>query len=399
MKQLYPTPDVSQEMQRPPKTNQYKDIYRSAWVEIDLDAIAHNVCQVKRVHPGKEIFAVVKANGYGHGDFEVAEVALENGANVLAVSSFEEAMNLRAHGLNCPVFVMGVTEVSHVSLAAKHRITLTAHDELWIRALADLELETVVNVHLKVDTGMHRLGLMSRQGVITCVDLIEKHPMIELEGIYTHMATADEINQDYFQQQIATFKAILDVIDVSKIKYVHLANTATLLRHHFDFEHAIRFGIGMYGVNPTEDMVEEGIKLKPAFSFYSCLVQVKKLKAGSKVGYGATYECLIDEWIGIIPVGYADGWIRKHQGRKVVINNHECEIIGRVCMDQMMVRLPEKFDIGTKVTLIGRGMPVHRVAAEIETIPYEIFCIIGDRIPRIYYKDKKPSCYRKMRFD
>lgn len=399
MKQLYPIPNVSKEMQPSSKTDYHNGIYRPTWVEIDLDAIAHNVSQVKRAHPEKSIFAVVKANGYGHGNLEVAESALESGADVLAVSSFEEAMNLRAYGLNCPVFVMGVTDISHVKFAAEHCITLTAHDETWIRALVDLKLEKVVNVHLKVDTGMHRLGLLSAQEVLTCIKLIECHPMIELEGIYTHMATADDSNQNYFQQQVATFKAILEVVDLSKVKYVHLANSATLLRHNFDFEHAVRFGIGMYGVDPTEGMLKDGITLKPALRFYSSLVQVKKLKAGSKVGYGATYECLTDEWIGVIPVGYADGWIRKHQGRKVVINGHECEIVGRVCMDQMMVRLPKKFNIGTKVILIGEGMPVERVATEMETIPYEIFCIIGDRVPRIYYKGGKSYRYRKMRFD
>ena len=338
-----PISDVSQEMLKPSKIHQHNGIYRPTWVEIDLDAIAHNVNQIRCAHPKKSIFAVVKANGYGHGDLEVAEAALENGAEVLAVSSFDEAVNLRSYGLSCPVFVMGATDVSHVSLASEQDIMLTAHDEYWIRDLADITLKKAVKLHLKIDTGMHRLGLLSATDVLTCIDLIDRHPMLELEGIYTHMATADDSNQDYFHGQIASFKAILNEVDLSKVKYIHLANSATLLRHDFDFEHAIRLGISMYGVDPTYGMIKEGITLKPAFKFYSSLVQVKKIKAGSKVGYGATYECITDEWIGVIPVGYADGWIRKHQGRKVVINGHECEIIGRVCMDQMMVRLPEKF--------------------------------------------------------
>jgi len=397
MKQIYSTQNTAKKKCHLLKTNPYNDIYNPTWVEINLDAIAHNVDQVKHAHPKKTIFAVVKANGYGHGDLEVAEVALENGASVLAVSSLEEALNLRFKGLNCPIFVMGATEIRHVPLAAKHRITLTAYDENWIKELITLELQTSLNVHMKIDTGMHRLGLMSIQEIITCIHLIKRHPMIELEGIYTHMATADD-NQEYFKQQVATFKTILTSFDTSQIKYIHLANTATLLQHHFNFEHAIRVGIGMYGIDPTHEASEKEFKLKPALSFYSRLTQVKELKKGTKVGYGITYECKTDEWIGVIPVGYADGWIRKHQGRKVLINNHECEIIGRICMDQMMVRLPAKFDIGTKVTLIGKNMPVQRVAAEMETIPYETLCAISDRVPRIYYKNGNLLHCRKMRF-
>ena len=392
-------PKVTSQMQRQTKREHQLDIFRPTWVEVDLDAIAHNVSQAAKAHAGKELFAVVKANGYGHGDLEVGLTALENGATALAVSSFEEAMHLKNHDFSCPVLVMGVTEISYVTLAADKGITLTAHDPEWISALSDVPLVSTLNLHLKIDTGMHRIGVLTHEEAILCIELIDKLPHVELEGIFTHMATADEANQDYFQHQVEAFKRILATLDISKVKYIHLANSATLLQHAFDFEHAVRFGISMYGVDPTGGLGKHGITLKPTFSLYSSLAQVKLLPAGSKVGYGATYECQTDEWIGAIPIGYADGWIRQNQGRSVVIDGHECEIVGRVCMDQMMVRLPKRFEMGTRVTLIGAGMPVERVAAEMETIPYETFCIISDRVPRVYYKDGKPYRCQKMRFD
>ena len=158
-------------------------------------------------------------------------------------------------------------------------------------------------------------------------------------------------------------------------------------------------GLGLYGINPDEDFIPISFDLKPALKLFSNVVQVKKIKKGDKVGYGATYEASEDEWIGVVPIGYADGWIRLHQGRNVIVNGVECEIVGRVCMDQMMIRLPNPIPMGTVVTLIGEGMPVERVAREIGTISYEILCLISDRVPRVYKKDGKIIAVKKMRFE
>ena len=185
---------------------------------------------------------------------------------------------------------------------------------------------------------------------------------------------------------------------MSGVKYVHLENTATLLQKEFDFDHAIRLGIGLYGVNPDANFIPIDFDLKPALKLLSNLVQVKQIKKGDKVGYGSTYEAKNDEWIGVVPIGYADGWIRLHQGRCVIVEGHECEIVGRVCMDQMMIRLPKQFPMGTTVTLIGDGMPVERVAKEIGTISYEILCLISDRVPRVYTQNGKTIAVKKMRF-
>ena len=374
-----------------------QEYYRDTWAEIDLDAIAYNVKQIKKLHPTKEIFAVVKANGYGHGDAEVSKVAIEAGVSCLAVSGLDEALRLRQSGIEVPILVLGMTRLKDVPLAAENNISLTAHDEIWINHLVSLPLEKKIKVHLKIDSGMHRLGLMDANQIQTNFNLLKTAQMVEVEGIFTHMATAD-CDKQYLDYQIQNFKHLISNLDLSGVKYVHLENTATLLQKEFDFDHAIRLGIGLYGVNPDAEFIPIDFALKPALKLLSNLVQVKQIKKGDKVGYGSTYEAKNDEWIGIVPIGYADGWIRSHQGRCVIVEGYECEIVGRVCMDQMMIRLPKQFPMGTTVTLIGEDMPVERVAKEIGTISYEILCLISDRVPRVYKQNGKTIAIKKMRF-
>lgn len=374
-----------------------QEYYRDTWAEIDLDAIAYNVKQIKKLHPTKEIFAVVKANGYGHGDAEVSKVAIEAGVSCLAVSGLDEALRLRQSGIEVPILVLGMTRLKDVSLAAENNISLTAHDEVWINHLVSLPLEKKIKVHLKIDSGMHRLGLMDANQIQTNFNLLKTAPMVEVEGIFTHMATAD-CDKEYLDYQIQNFKHLISNLDLSGVKYVHLENTATLLQKEFDFDHAIRLGIGLYGVNPDADFISIDFDLKPALKLLSNLVQIKQIKKGDKVGYGSTYEAKNDEWIGVVPIGYADGWIRSHQGRCVIVEGYECEIVGRVCMDQMMIRLPKQFPMGTTVTLIGEDMPVERVAKEIGTISYEILCLISDRVPRVYKQNGEITSIKKMRF-
>lgn len=375
-----------------------QEYYRDTWAEIDLDAITHNVKQIKDLHPTKEIFAVVKANGYGHGDAEVSKVAIEAGVSCLAVSGLDEALRLRNSGIEVPILVLGMTRLKDVPLAAENNISLTAHDEMWIEHLVSLPLTTPIKVHLKIDSGMHRLGLMTEEQVQKNFNRLKTALMVEVEGVFTHMATADS-DKEYLGHQIETFKRLIANLDLSDVKYVHLENTATLLQKEFDFDHGIRLGLGLYGINPDKEFIPIEFELKPALKLLSNLVQVKKIKKGDKVGYGATYEAQEDEWIGVVPIGYADGWTRSHQGRHVIVNGYECEIIGRVCMDQMMIRLPKQFPMGTEVTLIGDGMPVERVAKEVGTISYEILCLISDRVPRVYKQGGKIIAVKKMRFE
>jgi len=372
--------------------------HRETWIEVDLDAIAHNVRQAIRLNPGKMLIAVVKANGYGHGDVEVAHAALEAGAKMLAVSSFDEALYLRKSGFECPILVMGVIRLGDIVLAAEKEIAITAHDAGWIEELVQLDLEKELRVHLKVDSGMHRLGMVSPEEIVLAFNRLKEYPMVRIEGIYTHMATADE-DLDYLHTQVEKFQHQIGGIDLTAVDYVHLANSATLLQFNHAFTQAVRLGISMYGVNQVESFAELDVQLKPTLALYSRLSQCKKINKGDKVGYGVTYEAEDDEWIGIIPVGYADGWIRVNQGRHVVVDGYRCEIVGRVCMDQLMIRLPKEMPLDTRVTLIGDGISVGDVAKELKTIEHEVFCLLTDRTPRIYKRNQEEVGIRKMRFD
>jgi len=256
--------------------------HRETWIEIDLDAVAYNVQQAIRLNPNKTLMAVVKANAYGHGDLEVAKAALEAGAKMLAVSSFDEAMHLRHHGFTSPLLVMGITDLKDVELASEADISITAHDLAWIQALTKQPLKKELRVHLKLDSGMHRLGVIHSEEIFECYNLLTSHPVIKLAGIYTHMATADD-NLAYLQAQVKKFQDELKGLDLSGIDYVHLANSATLLQFNHDFTNAIRLGISMYGVNPNEAFIPLDFKLKPTLSLYSRLSQCKKIKKGDKV--------------------------------------------------------------------------------------------------------------------
>ena len=370
---------------------------RETWVEVDLDAVAHNVACVKAKHPNKTLMAVVKANAYGHGDVEVGKVALASGADQLAVSSFDEAMNLRRKGIEASILVMGVTKISDLLVASEQEISITVHDVNYMKEALQLPLKKALKVHLKIDSGMNRIGVSTLKDITEAFGRLVEHPLVELEGIFTHMATADD-NLVYLKDQIVQFRQMTAYLDLSKVKYVHVENSATLLQFDFDFTNAIRLGISIYGVNPGGAFIPLDFELKPTLALYSTLVQVKQVRKGEKIGYSATYEAKEDEWIGTLPIGYADGWIRQHQGRSVIVNGMACEIVGRVCMDQMMIRLPEEVPAGTRVTLIGEGMPVERVAEEMATISYETFCLISDRVPRVYKQKGQVTDVNSMRF-
>ncbi|MCX8047784.1 MAG: alanine racemase [Anoxybacillus gonensis] len=370
--------------------------YRDTWAEIDLDAIFYNVQSMKQ-HVGSrvDVIAVVKANAYGHGDIQVAKTALEAGATRLAVAFLDEALALRKKGisLDVPILVLGATSPSYAPLAASQNIALTVFQVDWFeQAFMYAPYEQPLNVHMKLDTGMGRLGAKTKEEVQQMVRVIEQHPCFVLEGVYTHFATADEQNVDYFSFQYDTFLRMLEWLPM-KPPLIHCANSAAGLRYPDRIFNAVRLGISMYGLAPSQQMKPFlPYPLKEAFSLHSRLTHVKKVKAGERISYGATYEAETDEWIGTVPIGYADGWLRRMQHFSVLVDGKRAPIVGRVCMDQMMIRLPYELPVGTKVTLIGEQqgdrISIDDVAAHINTINYEVPCTISYRVPRIFLKNK-----------
>ncbi|MEH7127502.1 alanine racemase [Neobacillus drentensis] len=369
--------------------------YRDTWAEVDLDCISANVASIKKhLSQNVKMIAVVKANAYGHGDVQVAETALEAGASYLAVAFMDEAIALRNKGVTAPILVLGASRPEDVQVASKFDITLTVFQMEWLRdAVKNLHSNDKISLHIKVDTGMGRIGVRDVTELTAIEQMISENDQLILEGIYTHFATADELDETYFRQQLALFEGMIQGLK-KQPKYIHSSNSAAALRYPNANFNAVRIGIAMYGLTPSLEMENEiPFPLHEAFSLRSRLVHVKKLQKGEKVSYGTTYETGEEEWIGTIPIGYADGWIRKLQGQEVLVKGTRSQIVGRICMDQCMIRLPENVPVGTTVTLIGgqddQFISVNEVAKKLETINYEVPCIIANRVPRLYKKGGK----------
>jgi alanine racemase len=369
--------------------------YRDTWAEVNLDAISANIHSMKHILPEDVHFiAVVKANAYGHGAYQVAKTALRAGATYLAVAFLDEALALREKGIKAPILVLGASRARDVKVAVQHQITLTAFQYEWFLEAKDfLDEDQQIQVHVKIDTGMGRIGIRESEEVKAIEGFVKTDKRFILEGVFTHFATADELDEAYLKHQHERFVNLLDVFEV-KPKLIHCSNSAAALRYPFALANGVRVGIAMYGLTPSKEMEPLlPFPLQEAFSLHSRLVQVKKLHKGEKVSYGATYEADGEEWIGTLPIGYADGWIRRLQGQEVLVDGKRVKIVGRICMDQCMIKLPYEVPIGTKVTLIGKQANEHissnEIAEKLETINYEIPCIISNRVPRLYLRSGK----------
>lgn len=369
------------------------NFYRDTWVEVNLDAITHNVRSMKH-HIGEfvDIIAVVKANGYGHGAVQVANTALDAGASMLAVAFLDEAIALRNSGIHAPILVLGAVRAVDVELAIENNITLTVFSLDWLKEAKQYIQTGVIHLHVKLDTGMSRLGVREVGDLLTLFEFVEETSYFVITGIYTHFATADEIDPQYFNTQYRRFQELLESVSHQDL-LVHCGNSATGLRFPKNLYNAVRLGISMYGLTPSIEMKNElPFLLEEAFALQTKLVHVKKIPKGTKVSYGATYEAKEDEWIGTIPIGYADGWIRSLKSSDVIVDEKRAPLIGRICMDQCMVKLPYELPVGTNVTLIGQQsnerITVDEVAKRLDTINYEVTCMINSRVPRMFLRNK-----------
>ena len=267
-----------------------------------------------------------------------------------------------------------------IDLAIKYDISLTMVSVAYLKLLDHLiDKGQILKVHIKLDTGMHRIGLMSKDELSTLLELIDPNKF-DVEGIFTHFATADG-DDEAFEKQRNLF---YEMIGNCKFKYIHCCNSAAMTYHHDEKSNMGRLGITMYGCSPNG---EEETKFKQVMSLYTKVAMIKKIPAGDKVGYGLTYTAKEDEYIATLPIGYADGLIRKNQGRKVYINGKYYEIVGRVCMDQMMVRVDKNVKIGDQVEIFGEHISLESMAKDLDTISYEVLCLISKRVPRVYVQN------------
>ncbi|WP_294920486.1 alanine racemase [uncultured Lactobacillus sp.] len=370
-------------------------IHRPAAVCVDLAAIRQNIKEeIKHLAPGQKLFAVVKANAYGHGAVRVAQEAVKAGASGFCVAILDEALELRQAGIVQPILVLGVTPVKYASLAAVNGVSLAVPNLEWLKEVESnlIQDQLQLKIHLAVDSGMGRIGFSEDDEFIAANELLLNNSNFDVEGLFTHFASADSSDDSYFQMQVTRFNHFKKLLKI-KPKWIHVDNTAASVFDKKVHSDLVRFGIGIYGLNPSSNPasadLQTAIKLKPAMSFVSELVQVHTIHQGQGVGYGSTYIADEDQIIGTVPVGYADGFIRKFQGFKIKVGSEYCPIVGRICMDQLMVQLPYEMAVGTKVVLISNDPvapnSIKKAADYVDSIHYEVACLLDDRLPRKYY--------------
>ncbi|HOJ11902.1 MAG TPA: alanine racemase [Clostridiales bacterium] len=368
-----------------------------AWAEINLDNIAHNVREIRRiVNSRADILGVVKADAYGHGAIEVVNTLLDNGVSHLAVSMLDEAIQLRLHGIDVPILILSYTDPVRAEEIIKYNVTQTVFSHDLARALSDtaVKMGRKVKIHIKIDTGMTRVGFMPGYNAIKNVVEISKLPGIIIEGLFTHFASADEEDKSYTYTQFERFMSIcteLQRIGVY-IPVKHVANSAAIIdfpEMHMDM---VRAGIILYGHYPSDCVDKKKISLKPAMSLKANVILVKDVEPSTPISYGLTYTTRHLSKIATIPIGYADGYSRLLSGKaEVLVNGDPAPIVGTICMDQCMIdvtNMKKEVKVGDEVVLFGKQggneIKVEEIASLIGTINYEIISVMGKRIPRVY---------------
>ncbi len=375
-----------------------------AWAEINLDNIAHNVREIRRVtNKNAEIMGVVKADAYGHGVFEVTRTLLSNGVSRLAVSMLDEAIQLRREGIEVPILILGYTDPARANEILENDVTQSVYSHELAQALSKEAVRQgkKVKLHIKIDTGMSRIGFMPGYSAVKNVMEIEKLPNVIIEGLFTHFASADERDRDYTLMQFEKFMSIcceLQRIGIH-IPVKHCANSAGIIEYpemHLDM---VRPGIILYGMYPSNEVCKEKIDLKPAMTLKANVIMVKEVEKNTPISYGRIFTTERKSKIATIPIGYADGYSRmlSNKGR-VLINGQFAPVVGRICMDQCMIDVTDiegDVEVGDEIVLIGeqgqRNISVEDVAETIGIINYELVCIVGKRIPRAYVQNGKIS--------
>jgi alanine racemase len=370
------------------------------WAEINLDNIAHNVKEIQRlVGKRTEIMAVVKADAYGHGVLETVSTLIENGTSRLAVSMLDEAIQLRKIGIDVPILVLSHTNPKRADELIKYQITQTIYSHDMAKILSDEALSQGVRakVHIKIDTGMTRVGFPPGYSAVKAVMEIQKLPGIIIEGIFSHFATADEKDSSYTMHQIELFESIISELNRIGILIPirHISNSAAILQYpEFSME-LVRPGIILYGIYPSEEVRKVDADFKPAMTLKTNIAMIKWVEAGTAISYGRKFTTGRKSLIATIPVGYADGYSKLLTGKgRVLVNGQFAPVVGSICMDQCMIDVTEidgDVKTGDEVVLLGkqgnREITAQELAGYIGTIPYEIICIIGKRVPRVYFKN------------
>ncbi|EGF87219.1 alanine racemase [Gemella haemolysans] len=368
---------------------------RPTQLRVNLDALLNNYNKLNSLNNEKIGLAVVKADSYGLGSKVIAEHLYQNGVRHFATATLEEALELKDVIKDSMVLVLGVINSQNVKYAVENNVSLTCPSKEWLEeSLVHLQqIEGKLKIHVKLDTGMGRIGTSDLEELKEIDNLLDSEK-IDFEGIFSHYSNADGEDDNYDNYQTENFERSLKIF-THKPKYIHIENSAGTVKYsnRDDQYNLTRIGIAMYGCYPSGNIEKlDKVQLEPVASLVSKVTHVKKFQAGQKLGYGVSYEAKQDEYIATVPIGYADGLLRRAQGFKIRVGSEECEIVGRVCMDQLMVRCSKNVKVGDDVLFFGeysgQKVSVDEFAEYQNTISYEIFCCINKRVPRVYYKNK-----------
>ncbi|WP_164742595.1 MULTISPECIES: alanine racemase [Caldicellulosiruptor] len=374
-------------------------LYNRVWAEINLDNLIYNVNNIKeKISPNTQIMAVVKADAYGHGAIEVSRVLVKNGINMLAVAIIDEALQLRHYNFDIPILILGFTPFELSEQVVENDISQTVYtfEQAYYLNEAAKKIGKKAKVHIKVDTGMGRIGFLCTKESIEAIIRIASLSHIELEGIFSHFSSADDPHSDNFTyEQFLKFENFVKELNKNGVyfKYKHIANSAAAIRFPQYQLDIVRLGLVLYGLYPSEAVKTE-ISLKPVMSVKAKVINVKEVPEGYPISYNRRYVTPCKSKIATIPIGYADGFTRVgSEKRCVLINGEYAKVVGNVCMDQCMVDVTHIKDvkIGDEVVIIGKQgkneITADDLASQIGTINYEVICSVSKRIPRVYIRD------------
>ncbi|NLK74718.1 MAG: alanine racemase [Clostridiales bacterium] len=371
--------------------------YYRAQAKVYLNAIRHNILEIKKkLNDKTKLMVIVKADAYGHGAVPIAKALDKIGIDAYGVATIEEAIELRDAGIDKPILILGYTPREQYEMVVKYDIIQTVFQYDMAKALSDVGKAwgKTVKIHVKIDTGMNRIGFPDTEESISIIKGISQLENISIEGIFSHFACADESEKTSTNIQLDRFLRFYDILRRNKIEIPirHISNSAGMIDIPEANLEMVRVGISIYGVYPSEWVDNSGIRLIPAMELKSHVIYIKEVEAGAGVSYGSTYKTKRKTKIATISLGYADGYSRNLSNcGRVIIRGQYAPIIGKICMDQFMVDVTDIKDVvqGDEVTLMGRDgdayISIEELAELSHSFPYELLCTVGKRVPRVYY--------------
>lgn len=368
--------------------------HRSTWCEINLDNLNYNFNEIKKtVGEDIELIPVIKADAYGHGAVECAKALISFGAKRFAVAIVDEGIQLRKAGVTCPILVLGYISEQSIDKLFKWELTPTVYSKIFAKKLSE-DANRKIKIHIKLDTGMGRLGFRGISDSIKVIEEIYHLNNVEIEGIYSHFAIADEIDKSFSYKQIEIFNEVIQELKERNIniRLKHLSNSAAIIDLPESYCNCVRPGIMLYGLYPSNEVNKLNINLKPVKTFKTTVANLKVINKGDSVSYGRKYIAQDRCVIATLPVGYADGYSRLLSNKcEVLIKDKRAKIVGRICMDQCMADVTHinNVKVGDEVIIYGKGLAIEEIADKIDTINYEITCMTKERVPKLYFLQKK----------